>query len=491
MIHLCTKRVATFITATAVLTLYAATALGSVPVSMTQQGKLVDNDGDPVTGEQTLEFAIYDEPEGGAVLWSDVIETDLSDTGVYTVTLGDEGQPINADLLRDAEQAYLSLTVGSEEMSPRLELTSVPFASVAHSAEHASVADAVVDGAIDADALAEGAVTKDAVDSVRWSQIQDIPSDVASPSDTLQELSCGSDELAVYDGSSWICSELPSYSGSDFALADQTCSGDDVAVGISTSGQIQCTSQQDTTYSAGSGLSLSGTQFSVDDGYFDGQYHPTGQDLDLGSNDLFVGGYGEIEVDAGSEGTTGDGNIVMGTFSENTAMHIQQDWTKRGLALERSGDVWRLGPSAIGDFYFGYDDEGGDSFSDLARIDRSDGDWVTISDQRLKEDVTSLGAVLEDFLLLEPVTYRMEQASADSTSHGFIAQQVKELFPELVRHDPESGYYSLAYSDFAVLSVQAIREQQQIIDAQQNELEELHRQLDDVDRRLEQLEASQ
>lgn len=216
--------------------LVAVPAFADVPVSITQQGRLLDANGDAMQGSQTLEFALYDSASGGTLLWSDSVTANVDEHGVYSVTLGDSSQPIDAELLSDGE-VYLSLTVSGEEFSPRLELTSVPFASLAQTAE---VALSVADGAVTSSALAPGAVTSTAIDSVGWSQISDVPSSVG----------------ATYDGS-------------DFATSNQSCSGDDVAVGISSSGQLICDSvDAGATYSAGTGLSLSGGEFSIDSGYF-------------------------------------------------------------------------------------------------------------------------------------------------------------------------------------------------------------------------------
>ena len=46
---------------------------------------------------------------------------------------------------------------------------------------------------------------------------------------------------------------------------------------------------------------------------------------------------------------------------------------------------------------------------------------------------------------------------------GFIAQEVGEIFPELLRTD-EEGVHGLAYDDFGVLAIAAIQEQQTQID---------------------------
>lgn len=241
---------------TAGLLLLGGSAFANIPISVTQQGKLLDDSGEPMTGDVDLEFTLYDSATGGTILWSDSISTTLDDNGVYSVTLGDSAQPIDSELLMGGE-VYLALAVnGADEMSPRVELTSVPFATMAGTAQ---VAQSVEDGAI----------TSDSVDSIEWSKITDVPAELTESSDLLAELQCNTDEVPLYDGSQWGCSGLdfPTYSGEDFATADQSCGGDDVVGGINASGDVICVSQQDTTYSgsdfATSGQDCSGDQVAV------------------------------------------------------------------------------------------------------------------------------------------------------------------------------------------------------------------------------------
>lgn len=94
-----------------------------------------------------------------------------------------------------------------------------------------------------------------------------------------------------------------------------------------------------------------------------------------------------------------------------------------------------------------------------------------ISDRRLKTAIRQMEPVLHKVMQLEPVQYRMTTQSQDApTSAGFIAQEVKKLFPEIVAEMPgQSGSFNgkglenlqmLNYSQFFVLAIKAIQEQQ-------------------------------
>lgn len=107
------------------------------------------------------------------------------------------------------------------------------------------------------------------------------------------------------------------------------------------------------------------------------------------------------------------------------------------------------------------------------------------SDERFKQDIEPMGDVLEALTVLEPVTYSLKSHSgvaplltatdAKSASekeamdryyrslgqgsgrYGFLAQNVKEAFPELV-HTDMNGYMSVDYIGLIPVLVQCINE---------------------------------
>ena len=89
------------------------------------------------------------------------------------------------------------------------------------------------------------------------------------------------------------------------------------------------------------------------------------------------------------------------------------------------------------------------------------------SDARLKEEIEPLEGVLDRVLRLQPVTYRFKEGVGWSREKqiGLLAQEVAELFPELVKAEAD-GYLSLSYTQLAAVLVQALREQQQRYEAE-------------------------
>ncbi len=115
-----------------------------------------------------------------------------------------------------------------------------------------------------------------------------------------------------------------------------------------------------------------------------------------------------------------------------------------------------------------------------------DGRYGETSDLRLKKDITPLPSLLTSLLKLEPVEYKFKDLNTDHKTIGFIAQDVRKLFPDLVRVEDDSAssikgiknLHTLNYSDFGVLAIKAIQEQQIIIEALSEKIEALEARID-------------
>jgi hypothetical protein len=107
------------------------------------------------------------------------------------------------------------------------------------------------------------------------------------------------------------------------------------------------------------------------------------------------------------------------------------------------------------------------------------GQYYTYSDRRRKKNITPLPSLLDKLMQLQPVNYELNDDSSGNKTIGFIAQDVKPLFPELVQVTADSvngkpmDMHSLNYSGFGPIAIKAIQEQQQIIQKQQADIDEL------------------
>lgn len=102
------------------------------------------------------------------------------------------------------------------------------------------------------------------------------------------------------------------------------------------------------------------------------------------------------------------------------------------------------------------------------------------SDLRLKKNVSRITGALDKVQMVEGVTFEWDrdrfagQQDADAVAHaGFIAQQVAEAMPEVVRRDAGTGYLAIEYSKVASYLVEAIKELNAKVQAQDNRIREL------------------
>ncbi len=111
------------------------------------------------------------------------------------------------------------------------------------------------------------------------------------------------------------------------------------------------------------------------------------------------------------------------------------------------------------------------------------------SDERLKENIVKLDNILEKVLKINSVYYEFidKQTHPSGTHIGFIAQEIQPYFPELINSDSK-GFLSVEYSNMTAVLLQAIKEQQTIIDQQIKKNQELEDKLKRILDRLEVLE---
>jgi hypothetical protein len=117
----------------------------------------------------------------------------------------------------------------------------------------------------------------------------------------------------------------------------------------------------------------------------------------------------------------------------------------------------------------------------------------TISDARLKKNIDGIEHPLDTFLALRGHRFEYTDPAralgATGTRMGFVAQEVRDVLPQWVSENGE-GYYSVAPSGFEALAVEAVREQQQHINALKSENRKLQEVVRGLSERLAALEAA-
>jgi len=99
---------------------------GQIPQLINYQGNLSDSEGNSLNGSYTIDFRIYNQSEGGDLLWSETQMAAVS-IGKFSVMLGSVNTLSN-DIF-DGNPIYLALKIGEDsEMIPRKIITSVGYA---------------------------------------------------------------------------------------------------------------------------------------------------------------------------------------------------------------------------------------------------------------------------------------------------------------------------------------------------------------------------
>ena len=98
------------------------------------------------------------------------------------------------------------------------------------------------------------------------------------------------------------------------------------------------------------------------------------------------------------------------------------------------------------------------------------------SDKKLKENIKPVKNALDKVKKLQGVTFdwKPNDSILDIKEDiGFIAQDVKEIVPELVRENEHSGLLSMRHQGVAPILVEAIKELEEIVSELRKEIIEL------------------
>ena len=95
------------------------------------------------------------------------------------------------------------------------------------------------------------------------------------------------------------------------------------------------------------------------------------------------------------------------------------------------------------------------------------GDVTVSSDARLKANIVSLGATLSKLLNIDGKTYTVKKNGAQKI--GLLAQDIQEVFPELVSEDKE-GMLSVNYQGLIPVLINALKEQEQKFQVQEEKI---------------------
>lgn len=100
--------------------------------------------------------------------------------------------------------------------------------------------------------------------------------------------------------------------------------------------------------------------------------------------------------------------------------------------------------------------------------------WMAVSDRRVKENISDTKGILPRVLKLNLKNYNY--IGLNELTTGFIAQEVQEVFPDLVS-EINDGLLGVNYAGFSPLAIQAIKEQQEIINSLEERISQIEERL--------------
>ena len=98
---------------------------------------------------------------------------------------------------------------------------------------------------------------------------------------------------------------------------------------------------------------------------------------------------------------------------------------------------------------------------------------VAYSDRRAKENIHTIDSALDKVLQLRGVYYNRIDDVSKKRQIGVIAQEVEEVLPEVVTYCDVNDEYGVAYGNLGGILIEAVKEQNKIIEKQSEEIKEL------------------
>ncbi len=172
-----------------------------------------------------------------------------------------------------------------------------------------------------------------------------------------------------------------------------------------------------------------------------------------GSGNVAIGyqaGYqvsnGSYNIDIGSQGTSTDSNTIrIGSSPDQTSAFITGIY---GVNISVGSQV----------------------------LINSNGQLGTIqSSRRYKKDIHDMADASNGLMRLRPVTFRYKRTAEGAESplqYGLIAEEVADVYPELVVYGPDGQMDSVQYHEFPALLLNEVQKQYKLLQREEKELEE-------------------
>ncbi len=477
--------------------------------TITYQGRLTDGSGLPVPdAPHPIEFRLYNMETGGLPLWENASVTVSTIGGLFSYELG-SSTPIPESLFIDTS-IWLGITIPTNsEMVPRIRLSPVPYSHHSSFADSAgitilppgSIGASAVDpnqiqlrvtgssppGAAITSINSDGTVGTSAFGSITGvtagtaltggGTTGNVTLGVAPNS--IGSVEVGDNSLGAIDlaTNSVGADEIAQGAVGASEVADNSIGSADITNNSILDADISSSANIAPSKISGTAVNLSSTQTITGQKTF--------------STRTFFGTDVQIAM-AGGVPLAGVKLTALGLsrFGSATGAPSKQIVIPAfgGSYIDWDGDFWQVNNQGGGAGGFNWRVVANAGTSSTPPWDmRLFGGSLTVtgnmhavsfqitSDLRFKKDIRTLAGALENVIKLRGVYYRWRKEEfpkndfSNNPQIGFIAQEVQAIYPEFVGKD-EEGYLSVDYSHLTPVLVEAIKEQQKLIEDLQKQV---------------------
>ena len=188
------------------------------------------------------------------------------------------------------------------------------------------------------------------------------------------------------------------------------------------------------------------------------------------SNSIVLGSINGVNT------ATSNTNVGIGTTAPATELHVTHG---NGSPAAGNGlTIQNVGASNQNFAFFVSNSTGNlnlyDNNTFVGGFAQVSGTYTPVSDRRFKKNILPLEEILPKLKEVQIRRYHFKkQNDTDVTNIGVIAQELKEVFPELVKYSPENDRYTVDYQSMGPLAIKAIQEQQEKIKSLEEKLNNL------------------
>lgn len=235
---------------------------------------------------------------------------------------------------------------------------------------------------------------------------------------------------------------IPADIGLKFGTGEKI-EGDNTDLTVTSGAKINLTATSDVVIPSGVGLILDGSGDEKIESNGTDLTITSGGDIALSADDATTSG-GGVKLDDGSNQYIRFESYNDGTTDGNCRIYVNDN---KALLLHKT------------------------STTDVVDILHT-GAFTSTSDRNLKTNIVPLENSVEKIKKLKGVNFNWKGDSQNEEQTGFIAQEVEEIIPSLVKTN-EEGVKSVSYIQMIAILADAIKEQQTTIDSLQNQINDI------------------